>query len=233
MALKRKIDKATYDALADVLKAEYKANGNDYVLDTDDANELKAAKDREVEARRKAEKDLKDAQDALAALEDKTNRDNGDIDALDKSYKTKIADFEKKLADANTALDNERKDRHVTGEAERIAKRFTVPDLVKDKIAKRLSVEMHDGKAVVRVLDKDGKPSALSTADLEKEFVDNPDYKAIVIASKATGSADDKAKRPGGSAPNFPNNNQGEPIPLAKLDTKSLLAHMKATDPGD
>lgn len=223
MALKRKLDKAAFDALPDVLKAEYKQAGNDYVLDTDDAADLLAAKNREVEARKAAEKLAKEAKDALDALTDKQNRDNGDVAALDASYKAKVDALEKKAADAQAALDNERKDRYVTGEADKLAKRFKVPALMKDVIAKRLAVELHDGKPIVRVLDKDGKPSAHSVADLEKELVDNPDFKDIVIASKASGSAVDNAtSRPFGSA----NTPTDKPADLSKLSPKDLVAHM-------
>jgi hypothetical protein len=227
MALKRKITKAEFDALADVLKAEYKASGDSYVLDTDDAADLIAARDREKEERRKAEKAAKDAQDALDALKDDKSRKEGDIAALEASWKAKHDAAEKRAKDAETALEGERKDRYVTQEADRIAKRFTVPGLMRDQIAKRLAVEIHDGKPLVRVLDKDGKPSAASVADFEKELVDNPEYKGIVIASKASGSADTSKQRPGGSAPKTPNSNDDDTGNLAKLDTKSLLEHMR------
>lgn len=226
MALKRKLTKSEYEALNDTLKAEYKASGDSYVLDTDDAADLIAARDREKEARRQAEKEAREAKEALEALENKKNKDNGDIEALERSWTAKHAAEKKRADDAEKALEGERKDRYVTQEADRIAKRFTVPGLMRDTIAKRLAVEMHDGKPLVRVLDKDGKPSAASVADFEKELVDNPEYKAIVIASKASGSAD-TSKRPGGSAPKLPNSNGDDTGNLAKMDSKSLLEHMR------
>lgn len=227
MALKRKITKAEFDALNDTLKAEYKASGDSYVLDTDDATDLIAARDREKEERRKAEKAAKDAQDALDALKDKQSRDSGDVTALEASWQKKFDAEKKRADDASAALDNERKDRYVTEQADKIAQRFTVPSLMRDRIASRLAVEIHDGKPLVRVLDKEGKPSASSVADLEKELVDNPEFKSIVVASKASGSADDKAKRPGGSAPTFQNNSNNRDGDLSKLPAKDLVEHMK------
>ena len=50
MALKKKITKEAFEKLPDVLKSEYVANGDDYVLDVDgeeDTGALKRAKDRE------------------------------------------------------------------------------------------------------------------------------------------------------------------------------------------
>jgi hypothetical protein len=224
MALKRKLDKTAFDALPDVLKAEYKLLGNDYVLDTDDASELKAAKDREVEARKVAEKAAKEAQAALDALTDKQNRENGDVAALDASYKQKLADLEKRATEAQVALDSERRDRYVSSEADKLAARFSVPSLMRGLIAKRLSVELSDGKPIVRVLDADGKPSANSLADLEKEFVDNPEYKGIVIGSKATGSAVDAKNQSTFGSANF--NSSDKPADLSKLSPKDLMAHM-------
>jgi hypothetical protein len=225
MALKRKLTKTEYEALNDTLKAEYKASGDSYVLDTDDAADLIAARDREKEERRKAEKAAKDAQDALDALKDKQSRENGDVKALEESWQKKFDAEKKRADDLEGTLTTERKDRYVTSEAQRIAKRFTVPGLMEGVIAKRLQVEMNDGKPIVRVLDANGKPSASSVGDLEKELVDNPEYKGIVIASKATGSAQGHVK-PGGSAPNLPNQD-GKPTDLSKLDRASLLEHMR------
>jgi len=232
MALKRKITATEHAALSDVLKAEYKADGAGFVLDTDDATELKNARDAEKEARKTAETKLREAQEALDALKDDTSRKNGDVAALEASWTAKHAAEKKRADDAEKALNGERQDRHASTVATKIAARFTVPGLVMPQIAKRLAVEMHDGTAVVRVLDKDGKPSALSTADLEKEFVDNAEYKAIVIASKATGSADQRLGP--GAVPLTPQlqlDQSGKPKPFATLGPKELAAHMKATDP--
>lgn len=225
MALKRKVTKSEYEALSDVIKAEYKASGDGYVLDTDDATDLITARDKEKEARRKAEKEAKDAQDELDRLKEQKNRENGDIAAIEKSWQTKF-DNEKKRADtAEASLTAERNDRHVTGAADKIAKRFTVPELMRDRIAKRLTTETADGKTLVRVLDKDGKPSAMSVDELEKEFVDNADFKSIVIGSKASGSA--TPSKPGASGPNLPNQQQRTEGDLSKLPVKDLVEHMK------
>ena len=120
----------------------------------------------------------------------------------------------------------ERRERHVGTAADKIAARFSVPRLVTPDIAKRLDVDPKDGKTV-RVLDKDGKPSALTLVDLEKEFVDNPEFKAILIASKSSGSADTgPANR--GSAPQIPTNQSGQPVPMASMSPEQIVAHRAA-----
>lgn len=223
MALKRKITRAEYDALSDVIKAEYKANGDGFVLDTDDATDLINARDLERREKEEVRKKLKEAQDEIAAIK----KAGGDWESLEASYRSKIATLEKEKGELNTTLTSERRERFVTAEASKIAARFTVPSLMQEQIAKRLDVDPKDGKTV-KVLDKDGKMSALTLADLEKEFVDNPEFKGIVIASKATGSA---GSANGGSAtktqiPNDPNT--GKPRLLSSMSPIEIAAARKA-----
>lgn len=220
--LKRKIDKAAYDALPDVLKSEYKPNGDNYVLDTDDARELISARDSEKQRAETLVAELKATKTKLAELETA----NGDFTSLRTSYETKIAALEKSVGELNTTLTTERRDRHVGSAADKIASKFSVPRLVKPDIEKRLDVDPKDG-VTVRVLGADGKPSALTLADLEKEFVDNAEFKSILIDSKAGGSAD-PGRHMGGSAPKFSTNPDGSAADLSKLTPADLAAHMAA-----
>lgn len=194
MALKRKITKAEYDALSDVLKAEYKAEGDAYVLDVDDPAfaALKAEKEEEKRKREKAEADLKARDDAKAEADRKAAEDAaraaGDVAALEKSWKEKaerdVAAEAAKTAATTAAL----RALLVDTQAQKIADAIcTVPALLVDKIKERMTVEIHDGVPVVRVLTADKKPSALSVADLQKEFLDNPLYKAIIKGSNSSG----------------------------------------------
>lgn len=56
------------------------------------------------------------------------------------------------------------------------------------QILPRLSLEEGDDGFKVRVLDKDGKPSAMTTEDLMKELSSDPDLANIVVGSKASGA---------------------------------------------
>lgn len=226
--LKRKIDEATFNALPDVVKAEYTKNGNDYVLEVDDAKELINARDGE---KRRAD-ELKTENTALKAENATMKAANGDFTSLETSYKTQLAAKDKIIADTNTALTGERRDRHVGSAATEIAnKHFIAPKLVSKEIAARLDLDPRDGKTV-RVLDKDGKVSALTLDDLAKEFVDNADYKSIVKANQASGSAGNAR----GSASNGLNNPftppvkaDGSPKNAAEMSVQELAAHSKAT----
>lgn len=217
--LKRKIAKTDYDALPDILKAEYKPNGDDYVLDTDDARELLNARDNEKKRADTLAGELATTKTKLKELETA----NGDFTSLKSSYETKIAGLEKQLGETNATLTNERRDRHVGAAADKIAARFKTK-LIVPEIAKRLDVDPKDGKTV-RVLDKDGKPSAATLADLEKEFVDNPEFKDIVVPTKASGSA--VTGLPSGSAlPQIPSN--GKAPLLADMSPAEIVAYRQA-----
>lgn len=221
--LKRKIAKEAYDALADALKAEYKPNGDSYVLDTDDATDLINARDLANRERDEAKRKLQETTTELTALK----KAGGDFTQLEESYKSKIAALEGDLATANTKLTAADKTIKCGPIADKIAGRFSVPSLVRDKILARLDVDPRTGEP--RVLDATGKASASSVDDLTKEFVDNPEFKPIVIASKASGSAGNQPGTTGGSAPNLPQEKQS----LAAMTPAQLAEHMKAKRAND
>jgi hypothetical protein len=194
MALKRKITKEEHATLPDVLKSEYKAEGDAFILEVDDPAfaALKAEKEAAAARAAKAEKDLKDKTDAEEAAAVKAREDAaraaGDVAALEKSWKDKrdadVAAEATKTAATTAALRALLVDTQAQKMADEIS---TVPALMIDKIKNRMTVEVVDGVPLLRVLSTDGKPSALSVADLQKEFLDNPDYKAIIKGSRSSG----------------------------------------------
>jgi hypothetical protein len=197
MALKRILTAAEFAALNAALKSEYKPEGDGYVLDLTDYEDpaaLKRAKDHEKEARKNAEKSAKDLQDQLAALTEE--RDNilkgaipkADVEKLESSYKTKAATREKELTDRLTALQGNLQTMLVDNVATSLASKLsTAPAVILPHIRARLSAEIADGKASTRVLDREGKLSALTIEDLEKEFIANKDFAPILVASKGSG----------------------------------------------
>lgn len=198
MALKRKITQADYDKLSDALKFEYKkAKENEYLLDVDDATDLINARDNANRERDTFKTENAALKTELAEIK----KNNGDWDTLKASYEQKIAAKDAELATTNENLSKLRRTHHTMTDADKIASRFSVPGLVRDKIAARLDIKTDkDGNVSTVVLDKDGKISALTIDDLTKEFVDNPEYKPIVLAHKGSGSA-------GGGLPAVPGTN--------------------------
>lgn len=206
MALKRKITATEWQALAEDVKKEYKAEGADYVLDLEDTGfaALKAEKEEERRKREKAEADLQALKDAEAekerkAAEDKAKAD-GDIAALEKSWKEKAerdaAAERERVKAAEQALRVVIVDNAATKMAGEIS---TVPELIVDRIKARMSVEVADGIPLLRILSADGKPSALSVDDLKKEFLDNPALKPIIKGSNAGGGGSGGGGNGGGA----------------------------------
>lgn len=234
MALKRKIDKAAFDKLSAEIKAEYVEKDGEYVLDVDgddggdDVGALRRAKDREVQARKVAEKRAREAEDKLAELDTSDARKRGDIEALEKSWKDKhdttVAEYDAKLKTKDAFISTSLIDNVAAQLAGEIS---TSPKLLLPHIKARLVADLDGDTPATKVLDANGKPSALSLDDLRKEFVDNKEFASIIRASKASGgSAPDKGQttRLGGAT-----QTPGEkPVSLASLNAKDLAAQIAA-----
>jgi len=204
MALKHKITKAEFDALAAALQVEYVAKGDAYELDVtgiDDPAELRRAKDREVEARKVAEAARKLAQDKLDAIVNDDAHKAGDIKTLEASWKSKL-DIEtaklQKTIDSQTAFI---KGTLVDSIATSIATELSGDNAVVmlPHIKARLTADLDSETPTTRVLDKDGKVSALTVADLKKEIAEDKRFSSVVVASHASG----------GGAAGGNNNNSG------------------------
>ncbi len=114
----------------------YEQKDGKYHLKVDgieDTGALKRAKDHEKEARKKAEDELKQIKGQLSDLQkqiddtkDKENRDNGDIDALDKSWQEKYAKREGELNKTIENLQGNLKTFLVDNEAQKIASEIAV-----------------------------------------------------------------------------------------------------------
>lgn len=203
MALKAILE--SLDGLPDAVKPEYK-KGDDgkFHLDVEGIDDhpgvgaLKRAKDYEKSERQKAAKQLSDLQTQLDALtEERDGILKGaipkvDVEKLENSYKEKLNKREKELSDQIGALTGNLQTMLVDNVAQSIAIKISrAPDLMLPHIKARLKAEFNEGKAVTRVLDEDGNPSASSIEDLQKELFTNPIFAPIIIGSKASGSGAD------------------------------------------
>lgn len=224
--LKSKITKAIYDTLNDVIKAEYKADGDNYVLDTDDAKELRDT----LTTVRGELQTAKDSAKALKTENDTLKAAGGNFATLEESYKSKITKLETDLEGERGAHQKTRENFTLGAKAKELAaKHFTVPDLISEKILARMDLDPRD-HTTIRYKDAAGKVSALSEADVMKEFVDNPSYKSIVIANRASGGAGNAAN-PGGAGNNPftpPTNSDGKAKLLSQMTPAELVAYNAA-----
>lgn len=237
MALKRSITKEEFDKLSADIKAEYVEKDGKYTLDMaddgwgDDAGALRRAKDREVEARKAAEKRAREAEDKLASAGDDDARKRGDIETLEKSWKDKLdvqtAESAATIAGKDKFISTTLVDSVATSIANEITTNPGNAKILLPHIKARLVADMDGETPSTKVLGADGKASATTVDELKKEFVDNKDYASIIVASKANGGgAPDKGQqRPGGASQN---QDGDKPPMLSGLSGKDLAAQLKA-----
>lgn len=230
MALKKKIDKAAFDKLSADVKAEYIEKDGEYVLDVegddggDDVGALRRAKDREVQARKEAEKKAREAEAKLAEIDSNDARKRGDIETLEKSWKEKhdqtVAEYDGKLKSKDAFISRALVDNVANAIANEIS---TAPKLILPHIKARLIADLDGDEPTTKVLGTDGKLSAATVDDLKKELLDNKDYSSILRANKASGGAPGQKN---GSAPS-PKDNAPSKL-LSQMNAKELAAHIEA-----
>lgn len=186
-----KITKEQYDALSAEQKKLFKAEGDGYTMvgDTEIAAEARRARDREKTRADELATQLQEIKDQLEELQGNDARKNKDIGAIEKSWQDKLTAL-KTTSDKTTAqLKQQIEKLLIDSSVESIANEiFTKPKRDARLIRERLKVEYDGETPIVRILDKEGKASALTLADLKKETVDNPEFADILVGSKATGS---------------------------------------------
>lgn len=212
MTLKATLD--NLEGLDENLHSLYVEKEGKFHLDVeggDDLSGMKRAKDHERDARKNAEQKARDLQSKVDELENKIqglnddgHRKNGDIEALEKSWQDKLAKREGELTAKIDSLTGNINTLLVDNEAERMASEIGIEgsrEILVPHIRSRLAVQERDGRMETIVNDKDGKPSALSLQELQKEFTDNPAFAPVIVGSKASGSGANASKNSsGGSA---------------------------------
>lgn len=235
--MKRKIDKTAWEKLSEDLKANYKLVGTDYVLDLEDdegGDDDKGAEKLRIERqhRRAAEKKAKDAEDKLAEIEDAANKKNNDVAAVEASWQKK---YDKLKGEKDEAVASHQKyvktnlaDKQASDIANELSK--TAPKILLPHIRSRLDVDFEGDEPRTIVLGADGKRSAMTVAELTKEFRDNKDYSAIVTVSQASGggappSRDTKSK--GGAVLAGQDNSGSQPASLATIKASDLADRIR------
>lgn len=217
--LKYKIDTEAHDALSDAHKELYTQVGDEFVLAVDgvaDAAEVERLKqhaEKLIGEKRQRDEAAKQAQAERERIEQEALKKNGDFEALEKSYQERDAVRQAELE----RLYQERDTSSINSESQRIASQLSDTSrsqkLLQRFIKDRLKVV--DGE--VKVVDKDGKPSASKVDDLVNEFKNCGDYDDLLTGTRGSGT--------GG-------NGQPGKIPL---DPNTMSAHerkkLKDSDP--
>lgn len=222
MALKSKLTKAEFDALPDVLKEHYKASGDSYLLDSDDAAELRRAKEREVEQTRlekeradRLQAELDAEKEAKRVAAEEAAKKAKDIPAIEASWASKVEAAKAEAQRAVDALKTKLNNLLVKSKAEALANKIsTAPSLLAPVIAARLQAETDGDEAKTRVLDATGKVSAMTLEDLEKEIVANAEYAAIIRGTNANGGGAGSGGSGGGAGKAFKDMSEAERVAL-------------------
>lgn len=238
MALKAKLD--TIEGLSADVAREYKVveegGRKFYTLDVEgaylhdeDIGPLKRAKDYEKKGRVEAETKLKEATALVEAAKEELDQmrrgaiPKGDVEKLEGSWKEKLAaakaESEGRLQKAQSTLQKLLVDNVAQSIASKIS---TAPDLILPHVKARLTAEDTSDGFVTRVLDREGKPSAFTLEELQKDLATDKRFGAIIIGSKASGGGAAGGDDRGGAPVVDPN------FDINKATPKQLAAHIKA-----
>lgn len=187
------------DGVEESVKSLYEEKDGKYVLKIEGIPQPQPQNDDglrkkvdELLAEKKAEQQKRKEAEENARKEAEENaRKNGNIEALEKSWGEKFTARETELLSEKQALEAQVYKLTVGSKATELAAKLAVPgsdSVLLPHISNRLQVETVDGEIKIRVLDLQGKPSALTVEDLEKEFRANEAFKPLIRASGASGS---------------------------------------------
>jgi len=218
MALKVKIDGATYAKLAPELQAEYAQVGDSFELSlegVEDTTALRRSKDNEVQARKTAEAQVRTLTSQIADLNETHTT------ALAEAGRASAATVDRLSSFARSSL--------VDNVARTMASAISdSPTLLIPVIKARLQADIDSETPSTKVLGADGKPSKLTIAELQTEIAANPEFRAIIRGSRATGGGQ---TRTGGEQQQQQQQQQtqvNEEAKLATMKPASLVAEIKA-----
>jgi dsDNA-specific endonuclease/ATPase MutS2 len=140
---------------------------------------------------KEVEKHLKEKEKAAKQAAEDAAKKSGDVEALEKSWAEKLESATKERDQKLTEYQQMINKMTVGAESQRIASALAVPgsaDVLLPHIEKRLSVDMSGDAPIIRVLDKDGKPSAQTLDELQKEIEASPAFAPLIVGSKANGT---------------------------------------------
>jgi multidrug efflux pump subunit AcrA (membrane-fusion protein) len=191
MALKLTVE--SLDGLDDGVKSLYKEDNGKFRLDLDgyeDTTGLKAQRDALLNEKKDAQRKAKEAEESAKLAAEEAARKSGDVSALEKSWQEKLATTESNYKTQAEALTKQIHGLTVGQTATKLAAELAISgsaDVLLPHIQSRLTVEIKDGVPSVRVLDLQGKPTAMTVDELKQEFISNKAFAPLIAASKATG----------------------------------------------
>jgi hypothetical protein len=143
-----------------------------------------------------------EAKSAAQKAAEEAARKSGDIEALEKSWQQKMDAAIKERDDKLQSYQVTISQMTAGQAASKLSAEISIPgsaDVLMPHIERRLKTEITADGAVVRVLDKAGKPSAMSVDDLKKEIMEDKAFAPLIIGSMANGAGSPGGKGDAGA----------------------------------
>lgn len=196
MKLKKVIE--TLEGLHEAVASLYekKEDGKFHLLlEDDDAEPLRRAKEHEVGLRQIAERDRDAARAELATAQTRIGElersQSATTQELRADHERRVAELQSNFGKEKSTLESTIKKIFVGDVAHRIATEIAIDEgaaeLLAESIQRRLQVEMVNGQPVTRVLNADGTASNQSPDQLKAEYLQMKKFAGILRASEASG----------------------------------------------
>lgn len=185
------------DGLDESLHALYEQKDGAYFLKVDgvvpasDLEGIKANRDALLAEKKEQQRLAQEAEAERLRIEreaqEEAARKNGDLEAIENSWREKLALRETELSERLKAVESKNYELTVGRKAQELAGKLAKPNaqrLLAKEIKERLTL---DESGNVRVLDLQGKPTALTIDELESELRMNPEYSDIIVINNSSG----------------------------------------------
>lgn len=190
MALKYKLDAASYGDLDDAGKANYKKEGDIYILDVegldsgnDDVAGLKAKNEQLLTEKKEALRQKQEIEDAAKLKSDDKAKKDGDFEQL---YKSQQAENERLTGELTDIRSNVTK-QTVNAEASRVAASLTKDTARAGLLAEKIAGRLKYTDEGIKVLDTTGNLTVSSIDDLATSI--KTDFPFLVDGSQSSGGA--------------------------------------------
>ena len=159
--------------------------------DQEDLTGLKNKVDELLREKKAASQKAREATEQAEAARLEAAKKGNDTEALDKSWQEKFNAREVELKKELDAMSGTLVKLTSGQTATKIAAEIAVQgsaDVLLPHLEKRLKTEFREGSPVTVVLDKDGKPSAMTVDELKAEFQNSAAFAPLIVGTKANGA---------------------------------------------
>lgn len=192
------------------------------VVPESDIDGLKASRDALLAEKKEQQRLAQDAEakriEAERLAQEEIARKSGNLEAIENSWKEKLALRETELTSQLSQAQAKNYELTVGRQAQELAGELAKPNaqrLLAKEIKERLTL---DENGNIRVLDLQGKPSALTIDELKAQLRADPTYQDIIIINNSSGGGATGGGNGGGAAKNPKEMTEQERIDLYNRD---------------